>query len=217
MAELLKVLEADPENYEALSKIARVHIDLGDRIPESEADWQTRKRKHYETAEQYARQAVKANADGTWGHFYVAASLGKIAMISPIPRQIDLSHEIQAEIEKSIARDPQNGFAYHVYGVWHRKVAEIGKLSRVTTSVLLWRSVPQGSVEKSEEYLNKAISLNPRVIIHRLELAKTSLAMSKWQQARNYLKSIFDLPVQFSDDPRHKKEAQELLQELDGR
>jgi len=217
MGELLKVLEMDPQNREALSKMARVYIDFGDVIPETEADWQAKKLKHYETAEQYARQAAKADPNGTWGHFYIAASLGKIAMISPIPKQIDLSHEIQAEVEEAIALDPQNGFAYHVYGVWHRKVSEIGKMSRVTASVLLWRTVPQGSVEKSEEYLNKAISLNPRVIIHRLELAKTALVMNKSQQARTSLRSVLDLPVQFSDDPRHKKEAQQLLQEINGR
>ena len=217
MEELLKVLEMDPQNHEALSKMARIYIDFGDVISETEPDWREKKLKQYETAEQYARQAVKVDPNGTWGHFYVAASLGKIALVSPIPKQIDLSHEIQTAVEKSIALDPQNGFAYHVYGVWHRKVAEIGKMSRVTASVLLWRTVPQGSIEKSEEYLNKAISLNPRVIIHRLELAKTSLALNKSQQALNNLKSIFDLPVQFSDDPRHKKEAQQLLQEINGR
>ncbi|MGH7844707.1 MAG: tetratricopeptide repeat protein [Candidatus Binatia bacterium] len=217
MGTLLKVLELAPQNYEALSKMARVYIDLGDMIPETEAEWQAEKLKQYETAQQYARQAAKADPNGTWGHFYIAASLGKIAMMSSIPKQIDLSHEIQAEVEKSIALDPQNGFAYHVYGVWHRKVAEIGKMSRLTASVLLWRTVPQASIERSEEYLNKAISLNPRVIVHRLELAKTLLVMNKPQQARTNLQPIFDLPVQFSDDGRHKKEARQLLQEINGR
>jgi tetratricopeptide (TPR) repeat protein len=214
LAELLKVLQIDAQNTEALSKIARVHIDFGDGIPESSPDWQAKRLKEYQTAEDYARKAVKSDPDSTWGHFYVAASLGKIAMLSSIPKQIDLSREIQSEVERSIALDPENGFAYHVYGVWHRRMAEIGQMSRVAASVFLGRSVPKGSMEKSVEYLNKAVSLNPKVISHRLELAKTYIAMENWQLARNSLKTAEELPVQFSDDRLHKTEAQRLLQEI---
>jgi len=212
--ELLKVLQVDPQNTEALSKITRVYIDFGDGIPESSPDWQGKRLKQYQIAEDYARKALKADPDNTWGHFYVAASLGKIAMLSPISKQIDLSREIQTEVEKSIALDPENGFAYHVYGVWHRRMAEIGQMSRVAASVFLGRTVPKGSMEKSVEYLNKAVSLNPKVISHRLELAKTHIAMGNWQLARNSLKTAEELPVQFSDDRLHKAEAQQLLQEI---
>lgn len=212
--ELLKVLQLDPQNHEALSKIARVYVDFGDMIPENGSDWQERRLKQYSIAEEYARKAVKADPNGTWGHFYVAASLGKIAMLSSIPRQIDLAKEIRVEVEKAIALDPQNGYAYHVYGVWHRRMAEIGQMSRLLSLAVLWRSVPNGSLEKSVEYLQKAISLNPTVISHHLELAKSYMAMGRWQLARNSLKSALELPIQFSDDALNKREAQRLLQEI---
>jgi tetratricopeptide (TPR) repeat protein len=212
--ELLKVLQLEPENPEALAKTARVYIDFGDMIPESTSDWQDKRLKQYQIAEQYARKAVKADPNVTWGHFYVAASLGKIASVSPISKQIDLSKEIQTEVEKALAIDPENGFAYHVYGVWHRRLAEIGQMSRVAASVFLGRSIPQGSMEKSAEYLNKAVSLNPKVISHRLELAKTYIAMSNWQLARASLKSAEELPLQFSDDRQNKAEAKKLLEEI---
>jgi tetratricopeptide (TPR) repeat protein len=215
--ELLKVLQLDPQNTEAFSKISRVYMDFGDMIPESSSDWQGKRLKQYQIAEDYARRAVKANPNNTWGHFYVAASLGKIAMLSPIPKQIDLSREIQTEVEKAIALDPENGFAYHVYGVWQRKTAEIGQMSRVAASLFLWRSVPKGSMGKSVDYLNKAISLNPAVISHRLELAKTYIALGKWQLARSSLKTAQELPIQFSDDHLNKKEALQLLQEIKDR
>ncbi len=94
--ELLKALQLDPQNHEALSKMSRVYIDFGDMIPESGADWQEKKLKQFLIAEEYARRAVKADPNGTWGHFYVAASLGKIAMQSSIPKQIDLAREIRS-------------------------------------------------------------------------------------------------------------------------
>ena len=215
--ELLKVLDLDPQNAEALSKLARVYIDFGDGIPESAPDWEAKRLKQYQIAEQYARRAVKADPEVVWGHFYVAASLGSIATVSPIPKQIDLAGEIQSAIEKAIALDPQNGYAYHVYGVWHRKMAEIGKMSRMFASVIYGRSLPRGSMEKSIEYLKKAIALNPTVIASRLELARTYVAVENFPSARKFLTSIDTLPVQFSDDAKHKQKAEQLFEEIKDR
>ena len=215
--ELLKILRRDPQNFEALIKLSRAYIDLGDMIPESTSDWKERRLKDYRTAEDYARRAIKANPNSTWGYFYLGASLGLTAVVSPIARQVELADEIRLALEKSLALDANNGFAYHAYGVWHRKISEIGKMSRVFASVLYGRSLPQGSVEKSVEYLKKAIALNPTVIVSRLELANTYMAMEDFQGARTMLSSIRNLPVQFSDDAKHKQKAEELLEEVASR
>jgi len=214
LVELVKVLDRDPHNAEALSKIARVYIDFGDMIPEATPEWEAKRLKQYQTAEQYARRAVKANPNLDWGYFYVAASLGSIAAVSPVAKQIDLAGEIRAFVEKALELDPQNGFTYHLYGVWHRKMAEIGKMQRVLASVFIGRSPPHGSVEKSIEYLKKAVSLNPTVIVSRLELARSYITVENWSSARNLLVSIRDLPIQFSDDPNHKQKAEQLIEEI---
>lgn len=212
--ELKKVLQRDPENHEALSKASRAYIDIGDMISESEPDWRQKRIEQYRLAEEYARKAVKADPDSTWGYFYVAASLGKIALLSPVSKQIELSWEIQQQIEKAIALDPENGFAYHAYGVWHRKMAEIGQMKRMMAAVFYWDTIPQGTLQNSVEYLKKAISLNPRVIVSHFELAKTYMAMERWQLARQSLENVQKLPIQFSDDHLHKENAEKLLQEI---
>jgi len=215
--ELLKVLQLDARNFEALTKLARAYIDIGDMIPESSSEWQEKRIREYRTAEDYARKAVAVSPNSTWGHFYMAWSLGNIAMISPVTKQVDVAGEIRSAVERAIALDPQNGFAYHVYGVWHRKMAEIGNMSRMLASALLGRSIPEGTMEKSVEYLKRAIALNPTVIVSRLELAKTYIATEEWPQARNFLKSIESLPINFSDDSSHKHKAQQLLEEIKDR
>jgi FimV-like protein len=214
VSELKKVLQIEPNNFEALAMLSRAYLDIGDSITEGSQDWQARRMKEYKTAEAYARRAVEVNPNSTWGHFYIAYSLGNIAMVSPIEKQIDLAGEIRSAAEKAIALDAQNGFAYHVYGVWHRKTAEIGAMNRALASVLYGRSVPAGSLEQSVEYLRKAVVLNPTVIISRLELARTYIAMGSWTQARTFLKSVEDLPVRFSDDRDHKQKAKQLLEEI---
>jgi tetratricopeptide (TPR) repeat protein len=212
--ELQKILQRDEQNFEALAKLARAHIDIGDMIPEAAQGARDRKMKEYRAAEDYARQAIKVNPNSSWGHFYVAASLGNMAMLSPVAKQIDMAGEIRGAIEKAIALDSQNGFAYHVYGVWHRKMAEIGKASRMVVSVFYGRSIPAGSLEKSIEYLRKAVALNPTVIVSRLELARSYAALENWPLARQSLTSIRELPIKFSDDAKHKAKAEELLEEI---
>jgi tetratricopeptide (TPR) repeat protein len=215
--ELLKILQIAPRDFEATTKLSRAYIDFGDIIPESSPDWREKRMKEYRKAEEYARQAININPNSTWGHFYVAASLGSIALVSPTSKQIDLAAEIRSSLEKAIALDPKNGFAYHVYGIWHRKMAEIGKTGRLFASVLYGRSPPSGNLEKSIDYLKKAVALNPEVIASRLELAKSYIAAENWPMARSSLIPIRQLPIQFSDDARHKQHAEQILEEIKDR
>src|SRR4029079_1349609 len=162
--ELHKVLEIDGDNFPALIKLARAHVDIGDHIVENGSDSKERKMKEYVKAEDYARRAVQVDPSSTWGHFWVAAALGNIAMVSPVEKQLDLAGEIRDAVEESIARDPQNGLAYHIYGVWHRKLAELGQGKRILAGVFYGRSPPTGSMPKSIADLNKTRALKSRAL-----------------------------------------------------
>jgi tetratricopeptide (TPR) repeat protein len=214
---LTRVLQLDPNNFEALAKSARGHIDIGDLIPPSDPAARDKKLKEYRTAEDFARKAVKIDPQSTWGHMYVAASLGKVASQSSVTQQIDLSGEIKTEADKAIEADPQNGFAYHILGVWHRRMAEVGHTSRMLASTFLMRTIPKGDLNTSVEYFKKAIAFNPDVISHYLELAKTYISLGKFDLARASLKTSLAKPIQFSDDDNHKKEAEKLLKEISDR
>jgi tetratricopeptide (TPR) repeat protein len=216
-AELEKIVRVEPRNVEALAKLSRAHIDIGDSIPEAQSDWKERRIQEYRSAESYARKAIKADPSSTWGHFYLAASLGTLAGISPVATQVDMAEEIRAAAAKAIALDPNNGFAYHVYGVWHRRMAEIGKMSRMFASLWYGRTLPKGDLGKSVEFLKKAVSINPTVIVSRFELAHSYVAREDWPAARAMLKSIADLPARYSDDAKHKRRAQELLEKISDR
>jgi tetratricopeptide (TPR) repeat protein len=216
VAELQKIIRLDGRNFEALVKLARAHVDIGDQIPEDGPDSKDRKIKEYAVAEDYARKAVKVDPHSTWGYFWIAAAAGNI-LVSPVSKQVELAGEIRDQVEKAIALDPNNGSAYHIYGLWHRKMAEIGRASRAVASLLYGRSLPSGTFEKSIEYFKKAVALNPTVIVSRLELAHSHVAKEEWEAARTLLRSIPDLPIQFSDDAKHKQKAQQLMEEIKDR
>ena len=87
-------------------------------------------------------------------------------------------------------------------------------MSRIFASVFSDRFIPNGSLDESIDYLNRAVTLNPTVIASRLELAKSYLAAEEWPSARNFLVSVRELPLQFSDGAKHNQHAERLLEEL---
>ena len=215
LAELENALTLAPDHPEALIWTARSHIDVGDLVPETVPEWEKKRVEQYRAAERYARAAVRINPESTWPHFFLAVALAKLADFSTIENQIAMAGEIRGEVDKAIALDPDNGFAYHILGVWHRRMAEINRTERLLARLFLLKSVPAGHLDDSVRYLEKALEHNPDVITHHLELAKTYHALGKTELARKHLVDVDALPVRFSDDGLHKRKARELLQELE--
>ena len=83
VVELVKILRADSNKFEALVKLARAHIDIDDLVPENGADWHERKLKDYTTAQDYARKALQVVPNSTWSHFWIAAAAR--ALLKAIP------------------------------------------------------------------------------------------------------------------------------------
>jgi len=90
----------------------------------------------------------------------------------------------------------------------------LGQGKRILAGVFYGRSPPTGSLQKSVEYLKKAVALNPTAIVSRLELARSYIAVEDFADARAMLKSVPALPIQFSDDAKHKEESAQLLQQI---
>ena len=214
LVEIKKALAVAPDDPEVLVWTARTYVDVGDMIPETVAGWREKRLEQYRAAERYARRAIQADPDSTWPHFFLAVALGKVAGFSPIKQQIAMAQEIRKATDKAIALDPDNGFAYHVLGVWHRRMAEINRTERLLAQLLFLGSVPAGRLDDSVRYLKKALEYNPDIINHHLELARTYHALDKSELALQHLKMVTELPIRFSDDAIHKRRALQLLQDI---
>ena len=212
---LQRALAVAPKHPEVLIWTARTYVDVGDLIPESVPHWQAKRVEQYRAAERYAHAAARVRPESTWPHFFLAVALGKLAEFSGTKEQIALAKEIRKAVDKAIALDPDNGFAYHVLGVWHRRLAEINAVERLLARVFLQRSVPAGRMEESARLLEKALRYNPDIIIHHLELAKTYRALGKTDLAMKHLVTVDRLPARFSDDGVHKRNARKLLQAIE--
>jgi tetratricopeptide (TPR) repeat protein len=202
-----EALKLEPQNYEALWKVSRADVDIADVITGTGKDAKQRRMKLYTDGTTYGLKAVAVNSNDTWGHFQIAAALGKKLLMLGKKEQIDGSKQIKAEIDKAIALDPNNDLAYHALGRWHRRIAEIGGAERFFGSIL-FGSIPKGTFAESEKYLKKAVDLKPDYVNHHLELGLTYVSLKKYDQAAQEFQKAIDLPKTTSKDDVLKAQAQ---------
>jgi tetratricopeptide (TPR) repeat protein len=203
-----EAVKADSSNCEALWKLARAYVDVGEVSEEDVME------SYYLKAEKYSRRAVAVCPTSTDAHLELAVAVGRVALMSGPKKKVNLSKLVKTEAEKALELDPNNDIACHVLGRWHREVTHLNGFAR-TFAKILYGGLPPASDEKALEYFNKAIELNPDYINHHLELGITYQMMDNWQQAKIEFEKIANLPMKDSQDPDHKKEAENRLQEVE--
>ena len=203
----------EPANYEALWKTSRAYLDVGDRMKTKTKAEEEQRIKLYLTSEDYAKKAVKANPNDTWGHFFDSAAMGMHALQLSKKQQVAMSKQIKIEIDKAIELDPKNDLAYNALGQWHRTMAEIGGVSRFFGSIL-FGSIPKGSFDESAKAFLKGIEVKPSYSNHHLELGRTYLDMKKKDLAAKEFQIAVDSPILTSKCADYKEEAKQELAKL---
>ncbi len=200
----LQVYKADSMNCEALWKISRAYVDIGENAEEQ------KQKDDYAKSEHFARLAVKRCPNNADAHLFLSVALGRVALISGKKQQVQMSKEVKEEAMKSLELAPDKDIAHHVLARWHRKVANLSGIQK-TFAKILYGGLPDASNEKAVEHFQIAIKLNPTYINHHLELGLTYEETKEWQLAKEEYEKCLALPITASDDPDHKKMATERL------
>lgn len=203
------VLEAHPGHYGALCRLARVESELGEDVKGEE------RRRLIAASVAHAREAVSGSPEGAEGHAWLAATLGRQALHEGPKTRLALAREIKSEADRALELDPRLARAYHVRGVWNRRIASMSLVERSVARTLLG-GVPQGaSLENSFRDLQKAVELEPDYVNHRLELARTLQKLKRHADARRELEKAVSLPATSSArDAQYQAEARALLGKL---
>lgn len=205
----LDVLDRESGNIEALWSATVLHTKIGHRQDSEEemAD-------HYEKAEELAGRALDQHSDDGYAYYAKAVATARMTEIMDTAGKIEASHEIKENIEKASERLPDFAPAWHLYGVWHSDVANVSGAEKAAAG-LFSGGIPDASNVTAEEYLKKAVEMNEKNILFRLDLAKHYLKVDNEKDAIEQLQRILDLEPQMKDDPGYIEEAKDLLEEID--
>ena len=195
-----KVLELDPNHFEALWKIARSYFVIGDSLPETK-EFKDSHRELGEKGMTYARRALDINPLAIEGHYYYGLSLAQYSIGISIIKA--LVKGLGPEYEKHIGKALEINKLYDYAG----PLRAMGRY----WYMLPW---PKRDIDKSIAFLKEAVAEAPLSIRGHVYLAESYLKGGNKELAREQLKIAVkteeDLNLE-SDAPRWKGRAQVLL------
>jgi hypothetical protein len=169
----------------------------------------------YARAERYAQRAVTANPAGADGHFALAASLGRAALMKPTQEKLRSATLIRSEALRTIAINPRHDGAYHILGRWNAEIMRLPGLSRFFAKNFLGARVfNQASWNNAVFYMEKAVQLDPGRIYHHLALADIYADRKRLRDAGAQLRLVDSLPVREAMDTNYKQQAESLRKRL---
>ncbi len=197
-----QVLSQNPKDFDAIWRISRAYVDIGEHLPEAQ------QLAYFEKAKIFADSAISIKPNLAEGYTRRAIATGKISLFKGVWKSIGLVKSVRADCEKAILLNPNDQVALYVYARAHQKVAEKSKLFRAPLG-LGW-----GSKEESKKLYEKALALEPTSVMFSLDYARLLVDMDQDKAAIVVLQKIPGLPITDEDDVSNKEEAKKLLEEI---
>jgi tetratricopeptide (TPR) repeat protein len=206
-------LQRDPSSYEANWRTALTLGLMGDPFPLSAKSAQ--RDSFYLRAERHARRAVAVNPAGADGHFALAASLGRAALMVGPEEKVRRAGLIRDEAIRALAINPRHPGAYHVLGRWNAEIMRLPGLSRFVAKHFLGARVfDQASWPRAVDYMETAIRLDPGRIYHHLAMADIYADQKRFSDAEAQLRIVDSLPVREALDTNYRQQAASLRKRL---
>tara|TARA_R110002049_G_scaffold58835_1_gene159569 strand:- start:259 stop:1047 length:789 start_codon:yes stop_codon:yes gene_type:complete len=205
-----EVLETDSLNFKSLWRTSLLYSRIGFRIEDNEE-----KKDYYQQAMKYAERTINKYPDKGFSHFVYAVANGRISDISDTKERIRRSHIIKKHTDKAIELLPEYAPAWLLLGVWHSEVANITTAQRLAAKFIS-EGIPVGaSNEKAEEYIKKAIELDPEEKIrYQLDLGRHYKRIGEDEKAAQILEKVLEIEPKNEIDKWNLNRAREILEEL---
>ncbi len=120
---------------------------------------------------------------------------------------MSLVRELESPQEACRACDvnPLPNVVYHGWGRWNGEIRRFSGFTRFFARQFLGASIfGQASWEGAVTNLERAVEIDPRRIVHRLDLAGVYVDRKRYDDARRPLEAIDPLPIHDFNDPPYK-------------
>jgi tetratricopeptide (TPR) repeat protein len=206
-------LKQDSLNYEANWRAALTLGLMGD--PFSMSKKSAERDSLYARAERHARRAVAVNPGGAEGHFALAASLGRAALMVGPEERVRRAILIRNEALRTLAINPRHDGAHHILGRWNAEIMRLPALTRFFAKHFLGARVfDEASWGEAMSYMEKAVALAPGRIFHHLALADIYVDTNRLRDAEVQLGVVDSLPVREALDSNYRQQAATLRRRL---
>lgn len=205
-----QILEDDPQNLSALWHSSLLYSRLG-----NEFDDEDKQKEYFNKAKARAERALEVDSLHTQSNFVMAVAMGRMALIVGARERVAASRDIKKYAERSLEADSSNAGAWHILGRWNYEVSDLNFAERLAANVL-FGGIPDGaSNEKAAEYIEKAIELNPDMLLYYYDLAKVYDELGQEEQAVATCREALELPSRAPEDDDTQEDCRELIDDLE--
>jgi hypothetical protein len=124
----------------------------------------------YAVSEKYANNAIKLNSKYAPGYFELARALGRLSQLRGTLAALSqgLGTKIKSNLETCLDLDRSSASCMVAFGLWHAEIVAKG---------VGW--VYGANEGASINFFERAIAVEPKIIIHRVEYAKGLLLLNR--------------------------------------
>ncbi len=204
-----QVLLLNPTQFKSLVKSAELNVSLGNRQTDK-----NNKRLYYETALSFANRAFQSDSTQADASYVVAMAAGKMTDVETENKKIvAYVKDVKRYADKALSINPNHAKANYTLGKWHYEMANLSGIKKAAVK-LFYGGLPEGSLEKAIQYMEKCKTLEPYFVNNYLDLAKAYKENRQPAPAIEILTKLVKLPTRTTDDVALKAEGGKLLESM---
>lgn len=200
--------QLEPDNFEVIWSLARVHWALSDNSEDEEVISE-----NIYAGFDYAKRALEMDDGRAESHKWYGILIGRVGELEGTKQKILNSYEVKDHTLKALELDPEDDGNFHVMGRWNYTLADLSWFERKIAG-LIYAKPPKATFEEAADYFQQAIDLAPDEIRHHVWLGKTYEALDDEDAAKNSYNAALAITAENDSDRILQKEAQELLSDL---
>jgi tetratricopeptide (TPR) repeat protein len=205
-----EVLKGDTTDFDALIKVTESWnlrgLDLQAAGQKDSAEVS------FERAVKYAEQTFRHYPDSAATYVNLAAANGNLALFRGGKAKVRTGRDVQRYCMQALQIDSTNVVALTILGVFHREVSKLSWIERLVAKTV-YGGLPKGSIDKSVEYLRKAIEVDSTALFPNYSLAVTYRRMKEHQASLQQLEIVSQLRAGNSEEARYLSQTEAWLEE----
>lgn len=166
-------------------------------------------KKWIEKSYEHAKKAIELDDKCMHAHKWFCASVGRMASHVGAKERVNFGHQFKEHRDIAVEMDPNDHLMHHMYGRWCYEVASISFIEKKLAQAF-FGAPPTSSYDEALQSLLKADELRPDWKANYLWIAKTYIALKKYEDAIKWIDSGLKFPVKNEEDAVGQKELEGL-------
>jgi tetratricopeptide (TPR) repeat protein len=206
-----QVLQAEPDNYQALLNAAHLHLRQGWLYSEKE-----KRKEHYLALQTYAGRALDLKPSEYQARFLVIVGKAKMARYLSPGDQVRIARELQTDLAalSTLMQDDPNGI--YILSWLNFKVGTTSALEKLLASVLFGGLPDNLTIDNAFALMEKAIRLRPDYLVYHYDIGLYRQRLGEVDKAQPWFEKVLDMEAKTAEEAVYKQWAKQRLLELAG-